>query len=284
MSASAEASPVVVGPVIVGPAVEARSLGQITWERLRRDKVAMGGGVFIVFLILVATVGPHLVENPDTYHPSLINPTFSRPNGPFGGISLAHPLGVEPLTGRDILSRIVNGAQYSMLIAFAATVLTVVIGVVSGVTAGYFGGWVDSIIARSMDVFLAFPLLLFALALVGAVPAQARFLFVVLEGNSLRICLLIFVIGFFNWPYMGRIVRGQTLSLREREFVDAARNAGREARTYCSMSCSPTWSGRSWCTPRYCCPRTSCSRPGCPTSVWVSTRRLQPGAACCQMP
>jgi ABC-type dipeptide/oligopeptide/nickel transport system permease subunit len=226
MSASAEASPVVVGPVVVGPAVEARSLGQITWERLRRDKVAMGGGVVIVFLILVATVGPHLVENPDTYHPSLINPTFSRPNGPFGGISLAHPLGVEPLTGRDILSRIVNGAQYSMLIAFAATVLTVVIGVVSGVTAGYFGGWVDSIIARSMDVFLAFPLLLFALALVGAVPAQARFLFVVLEGNSLRICLLIFVIGFFNWPYMGRIVRGQTLSLREREFVDAARNAG----------------------------------------------------------
>ncbi len=279
MSALAQSS-----PVGAGPAVEARSLGQITWERLRQDKVAMASGVFIVFLILVAVVGPHLVENPDTFHPSLINPTFSRPNGPFGGISLAHPLGVEPVTGRDILSRIVNGAQYSMLIAFAATALTIVIGVVSGVTAGYFGGWVDSIIARSMDVFLAFPLLLFALALVGAVPERARFLFVVLEGNSLRICLLIFVIGFFSWPYMGRIVRGQTLSLREREFVDAARNAGARARTYCSMSCCPTWPARSWCTPPCCCRRTSCSRPGFPTWAWVSTRRRPPGEACCRRP
>src|ERR1700749_326546 len=146
-----------------GKAIEGRSPGQIAWMRLKRDKVAMAGGIIVIFLILVAIFGPFLVQNPNLYHLNLINPTFSRPNGPFGGISLAHPLGVEPLTGRDILSRIVNGAQYSMLIAFAATVLTVVIGVVSGVTAGYFGGCVDSIIARSMDVFLAFPLLLFAL-------------------------------------------------------------------------------------------------------------------------
>ena len=202
--------------------IEGRSLGQIAWMRLRRDKVAMAGGVVVVLLILVAIIGPHLVQNPDTYNASLINPTFSRPNGPFGGISLAHPLGVEPVTGRDMLSRIVNGAQVSLLIAFLATALAVGIGVFMGVIAGYFGGWVDSAIARSMDVFLAFPLLVFAIALVGVIPAAAFGL----SGNSLRIALLVFVIGFFNWPYMGRIIRGQTLSLREREFVDAARSIG----------------------------------------------------------
>ena len=203
-------------------AIEGRSLGRIAWMRLRRDKVAMGGGIFIVFLILVAIIGPHLVQNPDIYHANLINPTLSRPNGPFGGISLAHPFGVEPVTGRDVLSRIVNGARVSMLIAFLATALAVSIGVVMGIIAGYFGGWVDAVIARSMDVFLAFPLLVFAIALVGVVPSTAFGL----SGNSLRIGLLIFVIGFFAWPYMGRIIRGQALSLREREFVDAARSLG----------------------------------------------------------
>src|SRR5712691_13494098 len=101
-----------------GKAIEGRSLGQIAWMRLRRDKVAMGGGTFIVFLILVAVIGPHLVQDPNTYHSNLINATFSRPNGTLGGISAAHPFGVEPINGRDMLSRIVNGAKYSLLIAF----------------------------------------------------------------------------------------------------------------------------------------------------------------------
>jgi ABC-type dipeptide/oligopeptide/nickel transport system permease subunit len=186
-----------------GP-IEGRSLGQIAWARLRRDKVAMTGGVIVVFLILVAIIGPPLTQSPNTFHQELIDPTFSRPIGPFGGISTAHPLGVEPVNGRDVLSRIVNGARYSLLIAFLATFLAVALGVFFGVIAGYFGGWLDAVIARTMDVFLAFGL----------------------SGNSLRIALLIFIIGFFNWPYMGRIIRGQTLSLREREFVDAARSLG----------------------------------------------------------
>lgn len=207
---------------VPGKAIEGRSLGQIAWMRLRRDKMAIGGGIVVVFLVLVAIIGPHIVQNPDVYHSNLINPTFLRPNGPFGGISLAHPLGVEPQTGRDLLARIVVGAQYSLLIAFLSTILAVGIGTFFGVVAGYFGGWVDALIARAMDVFLAFPLLVFALALVGVIPNSAFGL----SGNSLRIAVLIFVIGFFNWPYMGRIIRGQTLSLREREFVDAARSLG----------------------------------------------------------
>jgi ABC-type dipeptide/oligopeptide/nickel transport system permease subunit len=202
--------------------IEGRSLGQIAWLRLKRDKVAVGSAIFVVFLILVAIFGPLLVQNPDTYHPNLINSTLQGPNGAFGGISLQHLLGVEPQTGRDMLARVVGGAGVSLLIGFLSTLLAVVIGVFFGLIAGFFGGWVDTLIARTMDIFLAFPLLVFAIALVGVVPHTA-FGF---SGNTLRISMLIFIIGFFSWPYMGRIIRGQTLSLREREFVDAARSLG----------------------------------------------------------
>ena len=216
------AAPEAILEGVSGEAIEGRSLGRIAWMRLKRDKVAIGGGIFILFLILVAVFGPYLVQNPDVYHANLIDPTFSRPNGAWGGISVAHPFGVEPVTGRDVLSRVVNGARVSLTIAFLATALAVSIGVVMGIIAGFFGGWLDAVIARTMDVFLAFPLLVFAIALVVVVPSSAFGL----SGNSLRIGLLIFVIGFFAWPYMGRIIRGQTLSLREREFVDAARSLG----------------------------------------------------------
>jgi len=219
---SPEAAPEAILTGVGAKAIQGRSLGQIAWMRLRRDKVAMAGGVVVVLLILVAAVGPFFVQNPDIYHPNLINSTFSRPNGPFGGISLAHPLGVEPQTGRDMLARVVIGARYSLLIGFLATLLAVVIGVVMGLIAGYFGGWVDAVIARLMDIFLAFPLLVFAIALVGVIPGSSFGL----SGNTLRVALLIFIIGFFAWPYIGRIIRGQTLSLREREFVDAARVLG----------------------------------------------------------
>jgi peptide/nickel transport system permease protein len=209
-------------PTVSGKAIEGRSLGQIAWLRLRQDKVAIVGGAVVVLLILVGIFGPFLVQNPLIYHENLIDPTFSRPFGSFGGISTAHPFGVEPITGRDLLARVVNGTRVSLIIAFLSTALAVGIGLVMGIVAGFFGGWVDAVIARLMDIFLAFPLLVFAIALVGVIPSSAFGL----SGNSLRIGLLVFVIGFFAWPYMGRIIRGQTLSLREREFVDAARSMG----------------------------------------------------------
>ncbi|MEO3784313.1 ABC transporter permease [Actinocorallia sp. B10E7] len=209
---------------VSGKAIQGRSLGQIAWLRLKRDKAALGGAVVIVLLIVAAIFGPLFLQDPTVYNQGLIDPTYQRPKGGWlhSGISWDHPLGVEPTTGRDMLSRIVSGARISLLVAFLATLLSVLIGTVMGVLAGYFGGWADTLISRAMDVFLAFPLLLFAIALVGVVPGEVFGI----KGNGLRVSVLIFVIGFFNWPYIGRIVRGQTLSLREREFVDASRSLG----------------------------------------------------------
>lgn len=220
--AGTELAPEAVVTGLAGRRIEGRSLGQIAWLRLRRDKVAMSGGIVVLVLVLAAIIGPFFVQNPDIYHTNLINLTLDSPKGAFGGISAAHPLGVEPQTGRDMLARIVIGARYSLLIGFLATVLAVVVGVIFGVVAGYFGGWVDSVIGRAMDVFLAFPLLVFAIALITVIPDSAFGL----SGNTLRVVLLIILIGLASGPYMGRIIRGQTLSLREREFVDAARSLG----------------------------------------------------------
>src|SRR6266545_1319806 len=207
-------------------AIEGRSLGRIAWTRLKRDRVAMAGGALVIALILVAVMAPVVTKlfghPPDEFHQQLIDSSLQTPKGKFGGISRDFLLGLEPQNGRDLFSRIVYGARISLVIAFLATALSVVIGTVMGVISGYFGGWVDTVISRSMDAFLAFPLLLFAIALAGVVPDQAFGL----SGNTLRIALLVFIIGFFSWPYIGRIIRGQTLSLREREFVEAARSLG----------------------------------------------------------
>jgi peptide/nickel transport system permease protein len=209
-----------------GKDIEGRSLGQIAWARFKRDKVAVVGAFIVLFLILVAIAAPILnslrIIDPNDFNQSLIDPTFSRPIGAFGGISWAHPLGVEPINGRDLLSRTIIGASNSLLIALLATLLSMVIGVVLGLIAGYAGGWADTLISRIMDIFLAFPILLFALSLTGVVQDKAFGL----TGYWLHVAVLAFVIGFFNWPYIGRIIRGQTLSLREREFVDAARSMG----------------------------------------------------------
>ncbi|GAA1646604.1 ABC transporter permease [Kribbella alba] len=210
------------------PRIEGRSLWRISWTRLKRDKVAMAGAVVVGLLILMAIFAPLIVkvlgDPPNAFHQDLIDTKTGTlaPYGKFGGISWQHLMGLEPVNGRDIFSRVVYGSRISLLIAFFATLLSVAIGTTMGVIAGFFGGWVDAAISRLMDIFLAFPLLVFAIALAGVMPDDAFGL----KGNTLRVCLLIFIVGFFNWPYIGRIIRGQTLSLREREYVDAARSLG----------------------------------------------------------
>jgi peptide/nickel transport system permease protein len=227
---TAEAAPSAVEEAAVATtgekAVQGRSLGRIAWERLKRDKLALTGGVVVIALILIAVYAPLLAnlvgQDPDAYHENLIDPLFGTPTGSLGGISGDHLLGVEPVNGRDIFARILYGARISLLVGFLSAIVAVVIGTVLGILAGFFGGWVDSVISRIMDGLLAFPQLLFIIALVSVMPNEM----LGLTGSSVRVFVMILVIGFFGWPYIGRVVRGQTLSLREREYVEAARSLG----------------------------------------------------------
>lgn len=206
--------------------VQGRSLGRIAWERLKRDKLALTGGIVVLFLILVAVLAPVIAnligQDPDTFHEGLIDPLFGTPKGSLGGISGDHLLGVEPVNGRDIFARILYGSRISLLVGFLSAIVAVVLGTVLGILAGFFGGWVDSAISRVMDGLLAFPQLLFIIALVSVMPNEM----LGLSGSNVRVFVMILVIGFFGWPYIGRVVRGQTLSMREREYVEAARSLG----------------------------------------------------------
>ncbi|MER7478180.1 ABC transporter permease [Streptomyces sp. NPDC126510] len=207
-------------------AVQGRSLGRIAWERLKRDKLALAGGVMVLVLIAIALLAPVITslvgQDPEAHHEDLIDPLFGTPTGALGGISGDHLLGVEPVSGRDIFARIIYGARISLLVGFLSAIVAVVIGTVLGVLAGFFGGWVDAVVSRVMDGLLAFPQLLFIIALVSVMPNQM----LGLTGTGVRLFVMILVIGFFGWPYIGRVVRGQTLSLREREYVEAARSLG----------------------------------------------------------
>jgi peptide/nickel transport system permease protein len=204
-----------------------RSLWSIAWRRLRKDKVALVAGGFIIFIILVAIFADQLSalygQNFLTQHNipghSLLNAETQMPAGQFGGISATHWLGVTPLLGQDILSLLMQGARTSLIIASLATALSLILGVGLGLVAGYFRGFADSLISRTMDVLLSFPTLLLSIALITV-------LSYISTSEILRFAVIIFVLGFFGWPYIGRIVRGQVLSLREKEFVDAARSLG----------------------------------------------------------
>jgi peptide/nickel transport system permease protein len=180
----------------------------------------------VAVLILVAIFAPLIADlvgqDPDAYHENLIDPLFGTPTGSLGGISGDHLLGVEPVNGRDLFARVVYGARISLLVGFLSAIVAVILGTVLGILAGFFGGWVDALVSRVMDGLLAFPQLLFIIALVSVMPNHM----LGLTGTGVRVFVMILVIGFFGWPYIGRVVRGQTLSMREREYVEAARSLG----------------------------------------------------------
>jgi peptide/nickel transport system permease protein len=217
-----------------GPAIAGRSPARMAWTRIRRDKVTMAAFVVTLLFLLIALLAPVLTAltgwGPITPDGRAIDPdTGNFPHGALGGIGLTHLLGVEPGTGYDLFARIVYGLRTSLLVGFASAVLSTVVGVVAGLAAGYSGGWVDSVLSRAMDVMLAFPQLLFIIALTPVIQNA-------LQTNShggtdenLRLLVLVLNIAVFAWAYTARLVRGQVLSLREREFVDAARlmSAGR---------------------------------------------------------
>ncbi len=221
------------GPSVESTEIAGRSLSQIAWGRLRRDKVAMTSLVVLVIVILLAAFAPLVTKlvgvDPYSFHNSpkegLISQLGGLPEGKFGGISLDHPLGVEPGTGRDFFARLLYGARISLLIALSSTVLTMVIGVTIGIIAGYSKGWLDTALGRLMDLILAFPLLLILLAMSPVLTQRLEATFN-LPGNVARVSYIVLVLSLFGWPYLARIVRGQVLSLREREFVESAVSMG----------------------------------------------------------
>jgi peptide/nickel transport system permease protein len=208
----------------VGPTsdIAARSPVQLFWRRLRRDKVALTALGIVLFMVLVAIFAPLIVKglglpDPNTQNDDLLG-DFGEPTGPSG----AHLFGVDE-RGRDVLSRVIYGARVSLEVAFIATAITLIVGVSVGMIAGYYRGKLDTIISRIMDLFLAFPVLVLAVGLGVACADGCDFGPFSLQPG---LPVVIFVISLTGWPYIARIVRGQVLSLREREFVEASRSLG----------------------------------------------------------
>jgi peptide/nickel transport system permease protein len=200
--------------------IAARSPLELFWRRLRRDKVALIALSIVLFMVLVAVFAPLIVKvfglpNPNTQNDNLLG-DFGEPTGPSG----AHPFGIDE-RGRDVLSRVIYGSRVSLEVAFIATALIVIIGVTAGLVTGYFRGGVDTFLSRVMDLFLAFPVLVLAVGL-GVACADGCLGGLIQPGLT----VVIFVIVLTSWPYMARIIRGQVLSLREREFVEASRSLG----------------------------------------------------------
>ena len=213
-----------------------RSPGRVAWDRLKKDKVAIVCAVIILFFILVAIFAPFLTSlqavdpitgakaSPDQVHTKLVD--F---NGlPIVGASPAHWLGVEPRLGRDLFARWAYGARPSLIIGFVAAAASTLIGVTLGLIAGYLGGASDRVISWIIDFFLSLPILLLVLAIVPIMQKS-------LAGNSdlsaeqtsaIRFYVLITILFIFGWMGLARLVRGEVKSLREREFVQAARAIG----------------------------------------------------------
>jgi ABC-type dipeptide/oligopeptide/nickel transport system permease subunit len=222
--------------------VRARGYWEQVWIRFRKDKIAIAGGLYVIFLTLAGFIGAPIAaklvgHGPGDLFTFGLDSNTQLPVGPMTHISLAPyvgaaghfgstllVLGGDSQLGRDEFLRLLYGTQVSLEVAIGATVLSMVVGVLMGSIAGYFGGWIDTIVSRLTDITMAFPLLLFIIALASTAGPR-------LDGITLGIfqkgvVTLVLILGFFGWYYPARIVRAQVLSLREKEFVEAARMIG----------------------------------------------------------
>lgn len=205
--------------------VVALSPRALFWRRFRTDRVALVSAVVILVIVLLAILAPVVVNllglpGPETQDTNLLN-AFGGATGP----SAHDPLGVDSL-GEDTLSRIIYGIRVSMLIGVTGTALAALVGTLVGLAAGFFGGWLDTLLMRIVDVFLAFPVIVLGLGIADACSIQGC---LQVAGHSLispGIVTVIFIITISSFTYIARIVRGQVLSLREKEFIEAANSLG----------------------------------------------------------
>ena len=181
---------------------EILSPAKLGWRRFKRDKVGMIGSVMVIVLICSALFGHYF----SPYDP--LNMIYEDS---FHGSSFKHLLGTDRF-GRDQLSRVIVGSQTSMIVCFGAVAVATILGIIIGLISGYFGGWVDSVIMRLLDILFAFPTILLALAAVAAF------------GPSLFNLLVI--IGVIYSSRIGRIVRGSVLSIKEKDFIEGVRSVG----------------------------------------------------------
>jgi ABC-type dipeptide/oligopeptide/nickel transport system permease subunit len=201
--------------------IAARSPLQLFWRRFRQDRVALVSLAFIALLVVVAIAAPLIVKllglpGPYAQNSNLTN-QFGSPLGP----SLAHPFGVDQL-GQDVASRVIYGTRVSLIVGILGTAIATFLGTIVGLLAGFYRGWIDTVLSRLVDVVLAIPVLLLGLGLGAACEVRGCFGGHVQSGLG----VIIFLIALVNWTYIARIVRGLVLSLREQEFVEAARSQG----------------------------------------------------------
>ena len=192
-------------------AIEVRSQWRLTWRRLRRDKAAVASAAVILIIAALAVAAPAFAaltgHGPAQQFPDTGLSATGAPAGPGGQFWL----GADEL-GRDLLVRLLYGARISLFVGVVTTVIGTVLGVSAGLAAGYLGGWIDTALSRLVDAVLSFPYLVLALALAAVL------------GPSLPV--VIGVISFFAWSAIARVVRGQAISLRERDYIEAARSLG----------------------------------------------------------
>lgn len=207
------------------PVLEGLTPGQLAWRRLKRNKVAMGSLAVALFVILVAAAAP-LVTGLLGVTTAANSKLIGESGGlPVTGPTADHPFGIEPGTGRDLLALLLYGARVTLLVAIASVVLTITVGVLMGTIAAASRGVVDRVLSWIMDLTLTFPQLLLLLALSNVVVDRLTSLGIP-QGNPSRIAYMILFFAIFGWPYIARLVRGQVISLREREFVEAATAMG----------------------------------------------------------
>jgi peptide/nickel transport system permease protein len=212
---------------LVGPEAPETIIGrtprQLAWARFKQDRAALIGLAVIVLLVLFAlfagVIAKAVGHGPNELFGSEALDDFGLPIGPNGEFLFG-----ADSAGRDVFVRVAYGARTSLIVALFATGFAVVIGIVLGLAAGYFGGVVDTVISRLTDIILSVPSLLFAIGIVAVCSSTVAGCLGGLVKPGLTV--VIFVIALFTWPYIARIVRGNTLSLREREFIEASRSLG----------------------------------------------------------
>jgi peptide/nickel transport system permease protein len=210
-----------LGFLDLGDQIAARSPLALFWRRFREDRVALASLAFIAFLIVLALAAPLVVKLLGLPGPNVQNATLTDAFGSPLGPSLAHPFGVDQL-GQDVMSRVIYGARVSLEVGILGTAVATLIGVAVGVLAGFYRGWIDTLLSRLMDVMLSIPILLLGLGIAAACTVRGCLSGTIQPGLG----VIIFIVALANWPYIARIVRGLVLSLREREFIEASRSLG----------------------------------------------------------